>query len=100
MPQAEVLLWARLKGQQLGGLKFRRQYGIGKFVADFYCPEAKLVIEVDGETHIGEAAEKYDQERQKAIEQLGLRVIRVWNNDVCNNMDGVLEKIITFAKVQ
>ncbi|MEK7631886.1 MAG: endonuclease domain-containing protein [Patescibacteria group bacterium] len=98
MPQAEVILWARLKGSQLGGLKFRRQYGIGKFVVDFYCAQAKLVVEVDGETHIGEDAEAYDQERQKIIEQLGLRVVRVWNSDVYQNIDGVLEHILAIAQ--
>ena len=98
MPRAEVVLWTRLKGKQLGGLKFRRQYSIGKYVVDFYCPSAHLVVEVDGETHIGEAAEEYDRERQKVIEQLGLKVIRVWNADVYQNIEGVLEHILTAAK--
>ena len=98
MPRAEVLLWARLKGRQLGGLKFRRQYSIGKYVVDFYCASVQLVVEVDGETHIGEVSEGYDHERQKMIEQLGLKVIRVWNTDVHQNIEGVLEHILTAAK--
>ena len=98
MPRAEVLLWMRLKGKQLGGLKFRRQYSVGKYVVDFYCAFEHLVIEVDGETHLGETAEAYDRERQRIIEQLGLRVIRVWNTDVYQNIDGVLEHILAYAK--
>jgi len=79
-------------------LKFRRQYSIGKYVVDFYCPSVHLVVEVDGETHIGEVAEEYDRERNKVIEQLGLKVIRFWNTDVYRNIEGVLEHILTVAK--
>lgn len=94
MPKAEVILWSRLKGKQLGGLKFRRQYSVGSYVVDFYCPAVRLVVEVDGETHIGTVAEIQDADRQRAIEAVGLRVIRVLNTDVYNNIEGVLELIL------
>lgn len=94
MPKAEVMLWARLKGKQLGGLKFRRQYSIGSYVVDFYCPAVRLVVEVDGETHLDSVAKIQDAERQRAIEAVGLRVIRVLNTDVYQNLEGVLEQIL------
>lgn len=97
MPRAEVLLWMRLKGRQLGGLKFRRQYSVGAYVVDFCCPSVKLVVEVDGETHLGQAAERLDADRQRAIEAVGFRVLRVFNTDVYNNIEGVLEQILHTA---
>ncbi len=75
------------------GVKFRRQHGIGRYVVDFFAPAVKLVIEVDGDSHGTEVAQKYDDERQKEIERLGLKVIRFTNEDVLQNMDGVLESI-------
>ncbi len=59
-PKAERLLWWRLRGRQVHGLKFRRQYGIGRYVVDFYCVEARLAIEVDGESHFDPLAELHD----------------------------------------
>jgi very-short-patch-repair endonuclease len=67
MPKAEVVLWSRLKGKQLKGLKFRRQYGVGPYVVDFCCPELKLVIEVDGGSHFEPGA----RERTRSV-SLGL----------------------------
>ncbi|MEK7518917.1 MAG: DUF559 domain-containing protein [Patescibacteria group bacterium] len=98
MPKAEVMLWSRLKGKQLGGLKFRRQYSVGSYVVDFYCPSVRLVVEVDGETHLGQNSKTKDAERQRAIEAVGLRVIRVLNTDVYQNIDGVLEYILIAAR--
>src|SRR3989344_7858595 len=94
LTEAERLLWYRLKNKQIFGYKFRRQYGIEKYVADFYCPKAKLVIEIDGDSHIEEAAIQYDKERKKYIESLGLKVIRFTNVEVYKNLDAVIEIII------
>jgi very-short-patch-repair endonuclease len=66
---------------------------MGPYFADFFCPEAKLVVEVDGGQHDWERAK--DEERTRYIESLGFRVIRFWNNDVLGNTDGVLERIVT-----
>lgn len=86
----EAILWNRLKRSYLG-YKFRRQHGIGYFIADFYCPIKKLIIELDGSQHLDN--EEYDKERTEYFESLGIKVIRFWNNDVNKNIDGVVIKI-------
>jgi very-short-patch-repair endonuclease len=93
MPAAEVLLWARLKGRQLLRCKFRRQYSVGAYVLDFYSPEIKLGIELDGESHFQGSAPDHDQQRQEFIESFGIKVVRFLNPDVYENMEGVLEVI-------
>jgi len=93
IPESEVIIWSKLKGRQLSGKKFRRQYGIGRYVVDFYCAEARLVVEIDGDTHFNDEAEKYDRLRTQYIETLGLRVVRFNNNEVRRNLEGVLEII-------
>ena len=79
MTKAEFLLWQKLKGKQLEGVKFRSQYGVGQFVVDFYCTELKLAIEIDGESHFQDGAQEYDQERQAFIESVGIRFLRFTN---------------------
>jgi very-short-patch-repair endonuclease len=93
MPDAEVILWSRLKGRQLLGCKFRRQYSVGAFVIDFNSPEIRLAIELDGDSHYREGAPEYDQKRSLFIERFGIRVVRVLNSDVYDNLDGILEMI-------
>jgi len=93
MPRCEVILWSRLKGKQLEGFKFRRQYSVGKYILDFYCPELKLGIELDGDSHFGDGAEQRDCERQHFIESGGIRVLRYNNIDVIQNLDGVINSI-------
>ena len=89
MPRAEVVLWSRLRGKQLSGLRFRRQYGVGPYVVDFYCPEARLAIEVDGFGH----EEKRDAMRQRFIESFEIVFVRCMNDDVYRRIDVVLEEI-------
>jgi len=91
--KAERILWWRLKGKQVDGLKFRRQYGIEEFVMDFYCPEARLAIEIDGESHGGIAVENYDVARQQIIESFGIHVLRFMNEEVLKSIDVVLDTI-------
>ncbi len=91
---AEQRLWWQLRANQLGGFKFRRQHAIGTFIADFVCLPARLVIEVDGETHGNDQRETLDAKRTEEIERAGYRVIRFWNNEVFTNMEGVLEEIL------
>ena len=93
MPLAEKLLWTKIKDRQLSGYKFRRQYSIGNYVLDFYCPELKLSIEVDGETHYVEGADTYDRERQAFMESFGITVLRFTNRDVYEKIDGVVHRI-------
>lgn len=93
MPNAETVLWQKICRRQIAGVKFRRQYGIDRFVVDFYCPSLRLVIEVDGPTHQGSEAQTYDQARQQFIESLGIEFLRFTNSEVYQNLDAVLEII-------
>jgi very-short-patch-repair endonuclease len=93
MPDAEVILWSRLKGRQLLGCKFRRQFSVGAFVMDFYSPEIRLAVELDGDSHFREGAREYDQQRTQFIERFGIRIVRVLNSDIYDNLDGILEMI-------
>lgn len=99
MTPAEIFLWSKLKNKQLSGLKFRRQYGIGPYVVDFYCPELKLALEVDGDVHGYGQKAAADRDRQKAIESSGARVLRYGNREVLQNINGVLEDILRKAKI-
>jgi very-short-patch-repair endonuclease len=89
--QPELQLWRHLSNRQLGGFKFRRQAVIGPFIADFLCPRKALIVEVDGETHTGAAR---DVRRDAALASMGFRVLRVTDDDVFGNMDGVLLTIL------
>ena len=87
----EKLLWSALRGRQLGKAKFRRQVWLGAFIVDFYCAEAKLIIEADGGQHV---QSEEDARRTAWLAKEGIRVIRFWNNDVIDNLPGVLERIV------
>jgi very-short-patch-repair endonuclease len=89
---AERLLWFRLRDRRLAGWKFKRQVPIDRFIVDFFCPDAKLIIELDGGQHDRQQA--HDQKRTAVVESKGYLVVRFWNNDVIQNMDGVLEEIL------
>jgi len=93
MPKPELLLWAKIKSKQLGGYKFRRQFGFGKFIVDFYCPAVKLAIEIDGDSHFNDTAAEYDKNRQQMIESLGIKFLRFTNLDIRDSMDAVVQKI-------
>jgi len=90
---AEVLLWKELKHRKLDGKKFRRQESVGSYIVDFYCPDEKLVIELDGETHFTDEGIIYDVKRTKYLKSIGLRVLRFENNEVLGNIIGVLGEI-------
>jgi len=92
LTEAESLLWQVISNKQLG-VKFRRQHPISYFIADFYCHEAKLIIELDGSIHDLPEVLNNDIERQKALEKFGIRVIRFKNTELYNNLNTVLEKI-------
>jgi len=91
LTDVERLLWRALRDKQLGGHRFRRQHPIGRYIADFACIEQKLVIELDGGQHQEQLA--YDEQRTAFIQAQGWQVLRFWNNDVLNNLDGVLTTI-------
>lgn len=91
--QAEAFLWGYLKNSQLEGRKFRRQSSIKSFIVDFYCPNEKLVIELDGDFHFDEKAIKDDERRTLKLKEEGLKVVRFENQEVLLNLDGVLSEI-------
>jgi very-short-patch-repair endonuclease len=88
---AEEKLWQKLRNKQLCGFKFRRQHSVDRFIVDFYCAQANLIIEIDGSIH--EYTQIEDAIRQEFLESLGFRVIRFRNEEVLNSLEGVLEKI-------
>ncbi len=91
--KAEEILWQELRNRKVENCKFRRQHPIGKFIADFYCHEKKLVIEVDGDYHNKEEQKEYDEARTQVINEYGITVIRFTNDEVLNNIQSVLNKI-------
>jgi len=86
-------LWNILKRSQLDGRKFRRQYGVSRYVLDFYCPAERLGIELDGKTHYGTDAERYDEERRMFVEHFGIKIIRFQNKFVFDELEWVLASI-------
>ncbi|MEX2285858.1 MAG: DUF559 domain-containing protein [Planctomycetaceae bacterium] len=87
----ERLLWSRLRSKRLAGFKFRRQHIIGPFVVDFYCADAKLVVELDGRSH--DHRSKQDDQRTEYLHEQGLSVVRYFNDEVLDDVDAVAEDI-------
>lgn len=92
MTPQERLLWSHLRNRQLGHYKFRKQQPLGPFIADFVCQEVKLVIEADGSQHNDSC---HDERRDRWMEERGYTVLRFWNNEVNENLEGVLEAIFS-----
>ncbi len=89
---AEALLWRELRAHRFAHIHIRRQHVIGTYIVDFCAVRQKLVIEVDGGQHIDR--EGYDQERSAFLESKGYRVLRFWNHEVLNNLEGVITSIL------
>jgi len=96
MTPSEKRLWAQLRARRLGGYKFRRQHALGRFIVDFCCTKAKLVIEVDGPIH--SERKEYDMERTQVLQAYGYRVLRYSNQQVDDDLDTVLESILDALK--
>lgn len=94
MTESEKILWESIRRDALG-VRFRRQYGIGEYIADFYCPSLKLVIELDGAQHYSDNGLAYDEIRRKFLNTLGIKTIRFSNNEVLTNLENVLKIIKT-----
>src|SRR5258706_8600710 len=88
---AENLLWYRLRNRQIGGVNFRRQEPTGPYMVDFVAMEPRLIIELDGGQHV--LAARANKERTAALKRDGYRVIRFWNNEVLQNLDGIVKRI-------
>jgi very-short-patch-repair endonuclease len=93
-------LWARIRNRQINGCKFRRQYSIGTYIVDFYSPENKLAVEIDGSSHDKTESIEYDKNRQEEIETLGIRVVRFTNKNVLTNIDIVIKQLCEITAQQ
>lgn len=93
MTEPEKRLWRCIRAHQLG-VKFRRQHGIGNYIVDFYSPEIRLVIEVDGDSHFTREAQAYDQIRENFMSSLSIKTIRFTNEQAILELDAVLETIL------
>jgi very-short-patch-repair endonuclease len=91
MTNAERKLWSGLRDRRLAGFKFRRQRRIGPFIVDFVCMERRVIVEADGGQHANSA---HDERRTVWLQQRGWRVVRFWNNEILENIDGVLQAIV------
>jgi len=92
MTDVERILWRTIRGRQLHGHRFRRQHPIGPYIADFACLDKKCVIELDGGQHQSQV--DYDENRTLFLQKRGWKVLRFWNNDVLNNLDGVVSTVV------
>ena len=98
MTDAERLIWSKIRRKQIVHRQFYRQKNIGSYIVDFYCPQGKLVIELDGGQHYEAEGLRKDRERDKYLQSLGLTVFRFSDFDVLRNIDGVVEKIFHHLK--
>ena len=89
--EAEKMLWDKIRNRQINSLKFYRQYSVGPYILDFFCPTTRLSIELDGHQH--ENATEYDRERENFLKDKDIVTIRFWNNEVLENINNVLWKI-------
>lgn len=92
MTDAERTLWRHLRNRQVSGFKFRRQHEVDRYIVDFVCTEALLIVELDGGQHADQV--EYDERRTQQLQALGYRVLRFWNNDVLNDIQSVLEVVL------
>ncbi len=90
---AERAFWKRVRAKQFCGMKFFRQYSIGPYILDFYCPQLKLAIELDGGQHNQDDRRAYDETRSSYLHMQGIKVMRFWNHEVLQYLDSVLMKI-------
>ena len=91
MTDVERMLWAKIRGRQLQGFRFRRQHPIGSYIIDFICLELKLIIELDGSQHMGQ--QQYDMKRSQWLQSNGFKIMRFWNSDILDDLDGVMQAI-------
>jgi very-short-patch-repair endonuclease len=96
MTEAEKILWSKLRRKQLKGMQFYRQKVIGKYIVDFYCHQASLIVEVDGRQHYTQAGTESDESRDNYLNSLNLTVLRSTNSEVLKNIDGVVHKILEY----
>jgi very-short-patch-repair endonuclease len=98
MTRAEVILWTRLQKRQVQGLHFRRQHPVAPYIPDFSCVKARLIVEVDGATHSTEDERGHDERRRQYLEEQGWTILRVWNDEIYRNENGVVETMMDWAR--
>ncbi len=96
MTAAEVALWLMIKNKQIEGIRFLRQYSVDKYILDFYCPQHKLAIELDGESHNDIHAIEYDKKRTEHIYSMGIRVLRFENFEIFDYPERTIDEIIRY----
>lgn len=89
----EKLIWNQIRGRKINDHKFIRQYNIGPYILDFYCSKLRLAIEIDGFQHLDAEAVIYDKDREKFLAKHNIEVVRFWNNEVLQNLEGTLKRI-------
>ncbi|MBI5071420.1 endonuclease domain-containing protein [Candidatus Falkowbacteria bacterium] len=94
----ERKLWSVLRAKQINGLKFFRQYGVGPYILDFYCPKYRLAIELDGSQHGEPINRQRDEKREEYLKGQDINILRFWNNEVLNNFEGVEERLMDEIK--
>ena len=94
---AEAVLWKALKCKQIEGRRWRRQFSVGNYILDFYCPEIKLCIELDGNEHYTLTGEMYDEKRDEYLKRLGITIIRFENRDIWYATENVIETIRKYS---
>ncbi|WP_367186997.1 endonuclease domain-containing protein [Roseibium sp.] len=94
MTEAEKKLWQVLRAHRLEGISFRRQMPIDRYIVDFAAPSQRLIVEVDGSQHAGVLGLKRDDERDRYLRAMGWTVLRFWNSEVSDNLEGVCRKIL------
>lgn len=97
---AEQKLWSALRDRQLAGIKFRRQFSVGKYILDFYAPKFNLGIEADGGQHYDDRGQEYDEMRTRELAKHKIKILRFTNLEILNNLRGVCEKILETTGVQ
>ncbi|MBT3413449.1 MAG: DUF559 domain-containing protein [Candidatus Jacksonbacteria bacterium] len=90
--KSEKLLWSKIRSKKLG-YKFRRQYGIGNYIVDFFCPKLKLAVEIDGITHEDPAQHQRDENKDNYLKSCNIHVIRFSSSDIFNNLDAIIESL-------
>ena len=92
--EAEKTLWKHLRNRQIYGMKFFRQFSVGPYILDFYCPQLRLAIELDGGQHTEDDAREYDAARSAYLQAQGIDVMRFWNHEVLNKTESVLRIVL------
>jgi len=90
---AERAFWAHVRNRRFHGMRFLRQYSVGPYILDFYCPQMRVAIELDGGQHNRPEGSKYDVERSEYLRDHGIDVLRFWDHEVLQNMQGVLARV-------